>query len=146
MKPSFFSRFLAFSLAFYIGSVAAVFVLTIVKWAVFFQHHSISWLLSLITYDLIPVALAELLRSPIMGLFFALIGARWLARSSTIKLGIACGAFSYVIAYFFTVLRSAPGTLAQFVASLNLIEYSLLGLPVLLIVLSRFFTARNTQA
>jgi hypothetical protein len=146
MKTSFFSRFLAFSLAFYGGSVAAVFVLTVVKTAVFFQHHFWSWLFRCIKGDVFPIALAELFRSPIMGLLFALLGTRRLAPSSTIKFGIACGAFSYAAAFFFSILGSTRGTLAQSVTSLNLIEYSLLGLPVGLVLLSRFFTARNIQA
>jgi hypothetical protein len=143
MNASFVSRFLAFSLAFYVGSVAAIFVLTVVKWAVFFQHHSWSWLLGLMRYDVVPVALAELYRSPIMGLFFALLGARGLAPSSTIKFGMACGAFSYAIAFLFTMIRSTPGPIAQAVIALNLIECSLLGLPVALVLLSHFFAARN---
>ena len=112
MKTSFFSRFLGFSLAFYVGSVVAVFILTVVKTATLFPVHF--W--------------------------------RWLTQSTTIKFGLACGAFSYAIAYFFTILVSMGGTLAQSVTSLNLIEYSLLGLPVVLVLLSRHFAWQNVQA
>ena len=146
MKVSFFSRFLAFSLAFYVGSVVTVFILTVVKTATFCRDDFWSWLFIWIKLEVFPVAFAELFCSPIMGLLFALLGARWLAPSSTIKFGVACGAFSYAVFYFFGILGSIGGILAQAVSSLNLIEYSLLGLPVALVLLSRFFTAKNIQA
>ncbi len=145
MKTSFFSRFLDFTLAFYAGSVAAVFVLTVVKTATFFPHHFWAWLLDWIRYDVFPIALAELFRSPLMGLLFALLGTRWLDRSSTIKFGLACGAFSYAVAYFFSVLGSTGGALAHVVINLNLIEYFMLGLPVAIILLSRFFSAQQAR-
>ena len=145
MKTSFISRFLGFSLAFYVGGVAAVFVLTIVKTAVFFPVHFWRWLIEWMGADVLPVALAELFRSPIMGLLFALLGTRCLAPSSTVKFGVACGAFSYAIAYFFSILGSTHGTLAQAVTNLNLTEYTVLGLPVGLVLLSRFFTTRIAQ-
>ena len=145
MKPSFLARFLGFSVAFYVGSVVGVLVLTVVKTAVFFQHHFWSWILGWIKDDVFPIAVKELFRSPIMGLLFALLGARGMAPSSTLKFGAVCGAFSYATAYFFTILRST-GSLPQLYFRFNLIEYSLLGVPVLLILLSRFYSVKNSQA
>ena len=145
MKTSFFSRFVSFSVAFYVGSVVAVFILTIVKTATYFQHHFWPWLLSWMIGDVVPITIAELFRSPVMGLLFALLGARWLSRNTTIKFGLACGAFSYAVAYFFSVLGGNRGTLAQTVIDYNLIEYFLLGLPVGLVLLSRLFAVQNVQ-
>ena len=145
MKTSFISRFVSFSVSFYVGSVVAIFILTVVKTATFFQHHFWSWLLDWIRFDVFPVAIAELFRSPIMGLLFALFGARWLAPSTTIKFGLVCGVFSYAVAYFFSVLGSTHGSLAQTVVDYNLIEYFLLGLPIALILLSRLFAGQNIQ-
>ena len=138
MKTSFFSRFLAFGLAFYVGGVVATFILTVVKTASFFRHDFWSWVLACIKTDVFPIALAELFRSPILGLLFALFGTRWLDRPSTLKFGFACGAFSYAVAYFFSFLGSTGGALAQSVSDFSLIEYTLLGLPVVLVLLPRF--------
>jgi len=121
MKTSFFSRFLGFTLAFYTGSVVTIFILTLVKTATFFQVHFWSWLFEWIKDDVFPIALAELFRSPVMGLLFALLGSRWFAPSSTIKYGVACGAFSYAVTYFFTILNGMGGILSLLVANFNLI-------------------------
>jgi hypothetical protein len=142
MKPSFVSRFLAFTVAFYVGSLVSVFILTVVKTAVFFQHHFWSWLLEWIQGDVFPVALAELFRSPLMGLLFALLGIRWLNRSAAVRFGVACGAFSYAVAYFFSIVGSTGGAMAHAVANFNLIEYFLLGLPIGLVFMARFLDGR----
>ena len=138
MKLSFLSRFLAFTVAFYAGAVGAVFILEIVKTAAFLPHGFWSWLSAGIKGNVFPIALAELFRSPVMGLLFALLGPRWLERSATIKFAVACGAFSYAIAFFFSILGSMRGSFAPLVTNHYLIECSLLGLPVGLVLLSPF--------
>jgi hypothetical protein len=146
MKNSFFPRFLAFSGAFYGGSVITIFLLTVVKTAVFFPAHFWSWIHEWMGADVLPVALAELFRSPLMGLWFAWVGSRHFGRREIMTFGIACGAFSYAVGYFFSILSSTGGILAQSVISLNLTEYFLLGVPVGLGFLSRFFTVPNVRA
>jgi hypothetical protein len=143
VRTSFLFRFLVFSPAFCLGSVASVSVLTVVKTAVFFSHDFGSWLISWIEADVFPIALAELFRSPVMGLLFALLGTHWVERSSIIKFGFACGAFSYAVAYFFSVLGGTGGVVAQCVTSVNLIEYFLLGLPIALVLLSPLLVSRR---
>ena len=73
-----------------------------------------------------------------MGLLFAWLGSRHLSRREIMTYGIACGTLSYTVVYFFTILSSTGGTLAQAVDDFNVTEYVILGLPIVLILLSRF--------
>jgi hypothetical protein len=145
MKTSFFPRFLAFSGAFYGGCVVCVFLLTVVKTATFFQHDFWLWLLSWIKGDVFPIALAELFRSPLMGLLFAWRGSRLFTRREIVTFGIACGAFSYAVGYFFSVLAGTGGALARAVDDFSLTEGAILGLPIVLILLSRFDGLRRLK-
>jgi hypothetical protein len=144
MRASFYSRFLWFTLAFYAGCVATVFFLTIVRTGIFFQVHFWTWLWAWIKGDVFPVALAELFRSPLMGLLFSFLGPSKHDRSWILKFGLACGAFSYAIADFFSVIGSSRGSHAEFVTNHNLIEYSLLGLPIAFVLLSRVINVQDT--
>ncbi len=146
MKTSFFSRFLTFTLAFYAANIIAIGVLTLIQAEVFFSHDFWRWLLSSIRLDVGPAALAELFRSPLMGLLFALLGPRTPDRSFIVKLAIGCGAFSYAVAFFISLAGNIPGQVAVSATTFGLIELSELGLPFAAILLARLFVPRNIPA
>ena len=137
MKTSFFPRFLTFTLSFWCGVVISVFLLTAINAASFFHGHFWLWFANGIRYNLLPVAMAEIFRSPLMGLLFALLGSRDLGRPDTIRLGSVFGAASYAIANVFTLAGFASWSLAPYFRQ-PMAEYIILGLPIALILLSRF--------
>ena len=138
MKLSFFPRLLVFALSFWGGTVSAIFLLTAINAACFFPRHFWPWFLDGIRFDLLPVALAEMFRSPVMGLLFAWLGSPDLSRSGMIRFGVVCGAVSYAVAGVINLASFAPWSLAPYLRQ-PVAEYIILGLPVVLILLSRFF-------
>jgi hypothetical protein len=139
MKITFLSRFLGFTLAFYTGTILSVFILTVVKTAAFFPHEFLPWLWSQMKSDFFPFVIAELVRSPLMGFLFALVGPRWNSKISTVKFGVWCGAFACAFAFFFGMLGNSGSPFGRMILGTNLIEYFLLGLPVVLVLVSRWF-------
>jgi hypothetical protein len=143
MKISFFLRFCVFTLSFWGGIVGSIFLLTAINAACFFPRHFWLWFLDGIRYDLLPVAVAEMLRSPVMGLLFAWLGSHDLSRSGIIRFGAACGAASYAVASVVNLASFASWDLASYLRQ-PVAEYIILGLPIALILLSRFFPHSRT--
>ncbi len=144
LRLSFVSRFCRFTVSFYIGSVGAIIFLITIQTAVFKHPGFWSWWKNAMRFDVFPVAIAELLRSPLMGLFFALLGARGLVRASVFKLVLGSGAFCYALAFFFVMLGNIPGEIAVLPGTSDLIEVSEIGLPIIVVLASRWFVAKNT--
>jgi hypothetical protein len=146
MKPSFFPRFLLFSVAFYAGCVVVVFLLTVVKTAVFYNLHFWSALLDWTRFDVLPVAVNEFVRSPVLGLLFAWLGSRTLNRREIMSFAAKCGILAYGLAFVFTVLATKSETLRQIISDFDLIQIGLLGLPIVLILWSRIWKSRSCDA
>jgi len=142
-KASFLRRFGLLTLGLYLGAVLCVFVLTIVKIVCFFPYHFWHWLYYWSRYDVLPVALAELLRSPVMGLLFALLGARHLTPRGIFRFGAVCGMLAYATAHFISLLASTGRPYSTIIQDWGLIQAATLGLPVVLILLSRFLDWKN---
>ena len=143
MKSSFFLRFLLFSLAFYGGRIVVVFLLTVIKTAFFYNAHFWSALLDWIRFDVLPVAVKELFRSPVMGFQFASLGTRHLVRREIISFGAKCGISGYALAFVFSILAGKGEWLRQIISDFNLISIPLLGLPVVLILWPRIWTSKR---
>ncbi|HEY0256544.1 MAG TPA: hypothetical protein VGC39_03795 [Candidatus Methylacidiphilales bacterium] len=145
MKISFWQRFLAFTLSFWGGIVVALFLLKAVNAFCFSPYHFWAWFLDEIHYDVFPVALAELFRSPIMGLLFALLGSRKFNLRALIRFGAVCGGASYIVADAFNLAGFASWNLAPYFRQPLVVEYIILGLPIVLILLSRFEAPGKTE-
>jgi hypothetical protein len=143
MKTSFFPRFLAFSGAFWSGTLASIFLLTAINAICFFPQHFWPWFLDGIHYDLLPVAGAEMFRSPIMGLLFAWLGNPRFSLRTLMRFGAVCGASSYAVADACNLAGFASWSLAPYFRQPGA-EHIILGLPVVLIILSRFSSCSQT--
>jgi hypothetical protein len=131
-QASFFARFLAFTATFWSGAVSAFAILILIEQAFFFHGPFWPVLLGDIRGGLIPVAIAELFRSPVMGFLFAFLGRRQLNLRTVSRFGATCGALAYAGADI--LILSGRTDHVQ----VPLTEYANLGLPVILILLSRF--------
>ena len=136
--PGFFWRLFVFTIAFYAGAVLCVTLLTVIKTAVFFNSHFWSALLDWVRFDVLPIALTELVRSPILGLIFAAVGTRKTSLIKIRKSGATCGVITYAAGYFLTILGSDDAAIRQVISDFGLVDVALYALPVLLILLSRF--------
>jgi len=146
MNISFFRRFLVFTLSFWVGTILSVSALTffhVVSEVVFIFHsHFGGWLLDGLRYYVFPIALAEMFRSPLMGILFAWLGSSHWNQAAIIRFGIVCGAASYVVAWLLNLLGHMSWSMAPYFQQ-PLAMYMMLGLPVALILLSRFNAAWN---
>lgn len=134
MKSSFFRRFATFTAGFFCGCVLCVAMLETVKTATIFSQHFWSALLLRMQYYVLPVMAAELIRAPIMGLFFALVGNRQVEIRKVANFGSVCGTLCYGVAYFLMIYGTKDRTVRQYISSYDLVQWSILGLPILLIL------------
>jgi len=137
MKPSFFPRLLSFTIAFWIGATATIFLLTLVKYVCLFHSHFSVWFFSMVRFDVFPVSLAEMIHSPFLGLLYALAGKRHPTLPAVIRFSVACGAVSYAVAEAVNLASFGGWSFSPWLQQ-PLAEHIILGLPVVLIVLSHW--------
>jgi hypothetical protein len=132
----FLQRTLLYATGLFVGCTLCVSIITVA------QKYTVStpkvwpYVLDWFRFWVWPVMVAEMIRSPLAGLFYALLGPARYTRSRILGFGATCGLVAYGFAYFFSVVAGRGPEMRQIVSGWNLIQGSTLGVPLILILIA----------